>query len=283
MQCRFRDQLEAAGATPGRTRRVDQSGGADPRHPAPPRRGLARRVGCRLRAHEPAVPLPEHEKGGHAALVRVVRLQRSERAGRAGGAPDHRRGCGARVVERQRGREGRMGRILVPEQRLDARVGQPDPGDRLHLLQRLLARGRHVAGPRRPVARHVDEHDLGHGHLQAAGAHQGLCQPRVLGPRQRRCLAAAHHQHGHSGHPAAADHRGRIRGRHLAPRRVWRPPVRPGVVQPALQAVRLGQHDAGSDHAAGLDDLPGHGVRALRPGRGGVHRRRGCGAILLHP
>ena len=82
--------------------------------------------------------------------------------------------------------------------------------------------------------------------------------------------------------PLQRTDRRRIGRRHVAARRVWRPPVRPGVVQPALQAVRLGQHDAGSDHAAGLDDLPGHGVRALRPGRGGVRRRRGCGAILLH-
>ena len=44
VQCRFGDQLEAAGATPGRARRVHESGGADARHPAAPRHGPARRV-----------------------------------------------------------------------------------------------------------------------------------------------------------------------------------------------------------------------------------------------
>ena len=43
----------------------------------------------------------------------------------------------------------------------------PLRADRFHLQQRVLARRRDVAGPRGPVARHIDEHDLGDGDLQA--------------------------------------------------------------------------------------------------------------------
>ena len=80
------------------------------------------------------------DEGRHAAVVRLLRLQRGQRAGGPRRSPDHRRRRRAGVVQLPRGREGGMGWLLVPQQRVDARLGQSNPCDRLHLCQRVLAR-----------------------------------------------------------------------------------------------------------------------------------------------
>ena len=168
---------------------VHEPGGGRPRHPAAARRRDPRRDGEPGEGHQPPVPLPEHVEDRRDAVVGLLRLRGGRRPAGPGRPQDDRRRRGRRVGERQGHGQGRLGRVLVHQQRQHPDVGQPAPRDRLHLLVGVLARGRHLAGPHGPLARQLDEHVLGHGDLQAAEAQQGLREPRASrsGTRTTSC------------------------------------------------------------------------------------------------